>query len=284
MQFRYFDAHAHTQFSAYDGDRELVLGRAYDAGIGVINVGTQRDTSKKAVDIADPAKGIYAVVGLHPLHANKSFHDEDELGGGEAAKAFTSRGEEFDDEFYKKLASDDRVVAIGECGLDYYRLAGDEAEFKKRQRDAFEKQIMLANEVSKPLMLHVRQNRGVGGGEAFDEVYEMVKSLAKVHIHLHSYTGDWLTAKKFLDVGATFAFTGVLTLTHDYDEVVRNVPTELMMTDTDCPYLAPVPYRGKKNEPLYIKEVVRVIAKIKDEEETRVADLVVKNTRRVFHI
>src|SRR5579862_2597036 len=113
---KFFGAHTHIQFSAYDADREAVLARTKDAGVWIMNVGTQKDTSKSAVTLAEQhSEGVYAAIGLHPTHTTKSYHDADELGGGEAAKAFTSRGEIFDFEYYRALAENPKVLAIGEC-------------------------------------------------------------------------------------------------------------------------------------------------------------------------
>ena len=124
-----FDAHTHVQFAAFEKDYKEVIQRALESRVGLINVGTQKDTSRRAVELANeyPAE-VYAAVGLHPTHTEQSYHDSKELGGGESAKAFTSRGEEFDYEFYKKLALDKKVVAIGECGLDYFRLSEESKE------------------------------------------------------------------------------------------------------------------------------------------------------------
>ncbi|MBI4193386.1 MAG: TatD family hydrolase, partial [Candidatus Colwellbacteria bacterium] len=114
-----FDSHTHVHFAAYRDDWREVIGRALAAGISMVNVGTQRDTSRRAVEIAHLYdRGVYASVGLHPIHTTASYHDAQELGGGEAAHAFTSRGEVFDGAFYLQLARDEKVVAIGECGLD----------------------------------------------------------------------------------------------------------------------------------------------------------------------
>src|SRR3989344_1845983 len=150
MTPRLIDAHTHTQFAAFEKDGDAVIRRALGAGIWMINVGTQRDTSANSLELAHKYDGVWATVGLHPIHTEKSFHDEQELGG---AGNFTSRGEEFDYDYYKKLAQDTKVVAIGECGLDYYRLIEDT---KKKQAEVFIKQIELAREIKKPLMIHCR--------------------------------------------------------------------------------------------------------------------------------
>src|ERR1043165_887893 len=115
-----FDVHTHVPFVAFKGEEDAVIRRALDAGVWMINVGTQKDTSLATVETARKyEEGVWATVGLHPVHTEMSYHDEMELGGGEASKAFTSRGEEFDYDYYLNLAKDPKVVGIGECGLDY---------------------------------------------------------------------------------------------------------------------------------------------------------------------
>ncbi len=120
---KYFDAHTHIQFAAYDADRDEVLARSKEAGVGMNLVGTQLDTSRAAVELAEKHEEVYASVALHPVHTSKSYHDTQELGG--EGKAFTSRGEKFDFAAYEQLALSKKVIAIGECGLDYYRLEED---------------------------------------------------------------------------------------------------------------------------------------------------------------
>ncbi len=160
---KFFDAHTHVQFAAFDEDRKEVIDRALKNGVSMINVGTQANTSDAAIKLANEYTGLYASVGLHPIHTEKSYHDEQELGGGEAAKTFTSQAEEFDYDYYKKLALDTKTVAIGECGLDYYHLS---EESKKRQKEVFVKQIELSKDVKKPLMIHCR--------EAFGDLIEIL--------------------------------------------------------------------------------------------------------------
>src|SRR3989338_6301694 len=147
MKPEFIDVHAHLNFAAFDADREMTIKRALDAGVWMINVGTQQDTSRKAIELAEKyQKGVYAIVGLHPIHSGKSYHDEKEL--GEGGKEFISRGETFDSRIYHTMALHPKVVAIGECGLDYYRLT---PETKKKQEENFIKQIALANELGRPL-------------------------------------------------------------------------------------------------------------------------------------
>jgi len=268
---RYFDAHTHVNFVAFKDEEGAAIQRAAEAGAGMNIVGTQFDTSKAAVDIAEKYDDVYATIGLHPIHTGKSYHDEKEL--GEGGNAFTSRGEDFDVVKYEALAQSPKVIAIGECGLDYYRL---EEETKKTQEKAFIEQIELANKLGKPLMLHIRN--------AYDDALAVLKAHAKVKGDVHFFAGNWDTAKQFLDFGFTLSFTGVLTFTHDYDEVVRNTPLDMLLSETDAPYVTPVPHRGKRNEPAYVVEVVKAIARIKDLPEEDVATQLMANARRVFAV
>jgi TatD DNase family protein len=268
---KYFDAHTHVNFVAYDTDREETILRAREAGVGMNIVGTQLDTSKAAIALAEKYDNVWATVGLHPIHTAKSYHDEKEL--GEGGKAFTSRGEQFDASAYEKLGQNKKIIAIGECGLDYYRC--DEST-KELQKKVFIEHIELANKLGKPLMLHIR--------EAYDDALEILKAHAKVKGDTHFFAGDWATAQKFLKEGFTLSFTGVITFTHDYDEVVKNAPLDMLLSETDAPYVTPVPHRGKRNEPAYVTEVVRAVARIREEDLEKVAEQLFLNAQRTFRI
>ncbi|MDP3725313.1 MAG: TatD family hydrolase, partial [Nanoarchaeota archaeon] len=170
----FVDAHCHVNFAAFQGDYKEVISRAHAAGVFLVNVGTQKDTSLRAVEMAHEfPSGVYATVGIHPIHTDASHHDAEELGvsqihaeegqrssalsqRGSAPRGLMSRAEEFDFEYYKKLAMDDVVVAIGECGLDYYRLKLKVESCKLKQKEVFEEHIRLAAEIKKPLMIHCR--------------------------------------------------------------------------------------------------------------------------------
>ena len=268
---KYFDCHTHVNFVAYDDDREQTILRARDAGVGMNIVGTQFDTSKSAVKLAEKYDNVWATIGLHPIHTSKSYHDEKEL--GEGGKEFTSRGEKFDMSAYVELGKSSRVIAVGECGLDYFRADKDT---KAVQVKAFVEQIELANTLGKPLMLHIRN--------AYEDALEVIKSHAKVRGDVHFFAGDWNIAKKFLDLGFTLSFTGVITFTHDYDEVVKNTPLDMLLSETDAPYVTPAPHRGKRNEPAYVEYVVRKIAEIRGEDAEKVSTQIMANAKRVFGI
>lgn len=285
-----FDCHTHINLAAFADDHQDVISRALKAGIGLVNVGTQKDTSRWAVELAQmyPNNPVYATVGLHPTHTSKSYHDEQELGGGQAAKAFTSRGEVFDYEYYLSLAKDSKVVAIGECGLDYYRMeelkddAAASAEYKQKQVLALKEQVRLAKEVKKALMLHCRPTKGS------DDAYEdLLVLLQKSHTEdvpkiLHFYVGSLEVTKKFLEAGYYFEFGGVITFTKDYDEVIRHIPLERILLETDAPYVAPAPHRGKRNEPAYIIEVAKKFAEIKNVTPEEVATQTTKTAKKIF--
>ena len=287
MSYKYIDTHAHVNINAFKEDAGAVISRCAEEGVVVINVGTQQNTSKRAVELAREFKNCFAIVGLHPIHTSASYHDEQEL--GENMKAFTSRGEEFDATYYRDLAIDKKVVAIGECGLDYYRL---EKDTKAVQEKAFIEQIELANELNLPLMIHTRDSKGnvasvkaeVGVGNVYDDTYEILKAYAKVPFNVHFYAGTYEQAKKFFDIGGTISFTGVITFAKDYEEVVKNSPLTMLHAETDCPYVAPSPYRGQRCEPWMVKEVYKKIAVIKNEDEEKVREQLIENATTLYKL
>lgn len=277
MKYEYVDTHTHVNIAAFADDWREVTDRSLEAGVAHINVGTQQDTARRAIEIAEAyEEGVYAIVGLHPVHTAKSFHDPQEL--GEESKGFTSRGEQFDMALYRELASHEKVVAIGECGLDYYRL---DAGTLTLQRSAFIAQIELANELGKPLMLHIRPGME---GDAYRDAWEILKSHAKVPGNVHFFAGSVDDARRFFDIGYTISVTGVITFTKDYDEVVMYAPLDMLHAETDAPYVAPKPYRGQRNEPLHVREVVAQIAALKKADLEVVRIQLRENARRLYGI
>jgi TatD DNase family protein len=279
----YIDAHTHVQFHAFTHDFQEVIGRALRGGVWLINVGTQRDTSRKAVEIArEYPEGVYAAVGLHPIHTSKSFHDAQELGDTNEAKGFVSRGEEFDFAYYEELAADPKVVAIGECGLDYYRMSpqAEREVLIAKQKDAFRKQIELAGKIGKPLMIHCRE----AFGDLISTLYACRSALPDPAGAVHFFTGTPEEAKRLLDMGFVFTFGGAITFTRAYDATIKMLPPEAILSETDAPYVAPVPYRGKRNEPLYVIEVVKKLAELKGMSPEQMAETTFNNAKRVFGI
>ena len=287
INMKYIDIHSHVNFVAFDADRAEVMKRAEESGTIVINVGTQIDTAKKAVEMTEEFENCYAIIGLHPIHTGASFHDTKEL-GEEAGKGFTSRGEVFDKDAYRELLKNPKVVGIGECGLDYYRLDEDSIQ---KQREAFIAQIELANEFNKPLMLHIRANPADPSKNPYMDALEILKTHAKVRGDVHFFAGGLEEAKAYLDFGFTLSFTGAITYPPkkdgsgcDYVKIIQGMPLDMIMTETDSPYVSPVPYRGKRNEPVFVSEVVKKISEIKGLPEQEVASQILENAKRVFGI
>jgi TatD DNase family protein len=292
---KYIDIHCHVNFKIFDEDREAVIHRALDADTWLLNVGTQIDTSKKAVELAHQyPEGVYAVIGLHPIHTEESYHDEDEVSG----PGFKSRAEEFDKDVYRKLLQDPKTVAIGECGLDYYHLDSEKIE---KQKKTFISQVELAHEIGKPLMLHIRNGStpSTSSGQAsspqaikrnaYADVAEILEKYPGVRGVSHFFAGSVEDMQRFVDMGIYVSFAGPITYKPnlkiaDYEKVIKETPLEYILTDTDSPYVAPMPYRGKRNEPSYVKEIVKKIAEIKNLPEGEVAEAIVRNAKKLFGI
>lgn len=252
-----FDSHTHVGHSKFDKDREKIIGKAFASGINIIEVGNDAESSQKAVELAKkyPNK-IWATVGCHP-----HFIDE------------------FNADFYKNLGLKKEVVAIGECGLDYYdKFKKYDLRDKNLQKEVFIKHIELAAEVGKPLMIHCR--------EAFNDLIKIFNSYVlnlKSPGIIHFFTGSMKDAKQFLKMGFYFTFNGLITFNRDFDEIIKYIPLEKILLETDAPYVAPVPYRGKRNEPAYIIEVARKLAEIKGVSLEEICKQTTANARKVFY-
>lgn len=282
------DIHTHLNFNAFREDGHDVIRRTREADVWMVLVGSQIDTSRRAVEYARHyEQGVYAAVGLHPIHLIEMEVDKDEMNASEGAPArptewsfgpgFITRKEEFDYAAYRALADDPKVAAIGECGLDYYRLR-DTEEIKKKQAETFRKQVVLARDVKKPLMIHCRN--------AYEDLFTILREEKADEIggDIHFFAGDWEIAKQFLDLGFYLSFTGVITFANQYDDVIKKMPLDRIMTETDAPYVAPVPHRGKRNEPLYVEEIARRIAAIKGITLQEAARATAENAIRLFKL
>ena len=274
-----FDTHCHLQFNAYKDDHDDVLKRCVEKEMILNVVGSQKDTSRRAVEYAEKYDNIFATVGLHPIHLFKSHVDESEA-------KFDSRAEDFDYEFYKKLAQNKKVIAIGECGLDFFHQpeGASQDEVFKKQKEVFLKQHELAVELNLPLVIHVRN--------AHDEMIELLVGLhKKINGTVHCYTSNWARAQQYLDLGLHLGFTGVITFPPkktnsqsqlDMLEVVAKCPTDRMLVETDAPYLAPQAYRGQRCEPWMVEEVAKKIAEIKKLSFAEVVETTAKNAEALF--
>jgi TatD DNase family protein len=275
----YLDAHTHPQFPSYDADRTEVIARAKAADVKMILVGTQVSTSEAAIRLADEHPGdMWATVGFHPNHLVSEaawHHDKSEQDEAEREK--------FDPKRLKELASAANVVAIGECGLDYFRLAGSPEGIeaaKRKQEDAFIAQVEIAHDLGKPLMIHCRS--------AFPELIALLRAnrakLEKDAGVIHFMTGTPEDAKALLELGFAFTFGGVVTFSRDYDATLAAIPSEKILSETDAPYVSPMPYRGKRNEPSYVLENVKKLAELKELSVEAMRDAIWANAERVFGI
>ncbi|MEK9183917.1 MAG: TatD family hydrolase, partial [Patescibacteria group bacterium] len=187
---------------------------------------------------------------------------------------------DFDANYYRNLAKNHKVAAIGECGLDYFHKNN-----KEKQKEIFKKQIELALELDKPLIIHCRQ--------AHDDVLDILNSYrgSMLRGNIHFFSGDWEQAQKYFNLGFLISFTGVITFpplrragTGDYDEIIKKAPLEKIMVETDAPFVTPVPYRGQRNEPFYVKEVAQKLAEVKGLSYEEVAKATTDNAVKLFNI
>ncbi|MCX6796962.1 MAG: TatD family hydrolase [Candidatus Doudnabacteria bacterium] len=277
------DTHAHVNFRSFKDDAKETLQRALDEGVWVVNIGSQIDTSRQAALLANQfEQGVYAVVGLHPEHTHSQYVDEEET-------HFRTREEDFDINLYSELARYPKVVGIGECGLDYFRLPDDKNlhnQIKQKQIEVFKKQIRFAKEYKKALVVHSRPEKG--SGELYEDMLQVLEEekVNEMRFVVHSYTHTPEYLQKFLDLGAYVSFNGIITFdkTGNMEKLVKLAPLDKILLETDCPYLAPPPHRGKRNEPLYVKFVAEKLAQLKDLSLDEIARMTSENAKKLFSI
>ena len=300
-----FDTHCHVQFQGFKKDAEEIIKKCGEKGMKLNLVGTQKDTSRAGVEMAQKYPFTYASIGLHPVHLFSTHIDEEE-------SSFTSREEDFDYEYYKALGQKPKVVAVGECGLDLYRLPEGRTveEVLEKQKKVFTLQYKLAQELNLAMVIHCR--------EAHQQMIELLQSLCHpersegslsnslrdssalpqndknvVRGTVHCYTSNWHFAKQYLDLGLNLGFTGVITFPPrktdpqaqlDLLEVVKNSPLERIVIETDAPYLAPQAYRGTRCEPPMVEEVIKKIAELKNISFAEVEKATTENAKKLFGI
>lgn len=267
MTFEYIDIHSHLHFPEFDDDREEVIKKMKHEKIAAITIGTDLGTSKQCVELAEKHSNIFACVGQHPGSLTVDSVFEEKL---------------------VKLSDNPRVVAIGECGLDYFGLSQDDEDIKRIQKTIFEYHIDLALSKDLPLMLHIRGTKR-GDQDAYCDALVILEhhyklSGGKLRGNAHFFAGDMAVLNRFLAIGFTLSFNGVITFTKDYDGFVRFPQLDMIMSETDCPLLAPVPHRGKRNSSLYVPEVVKKIAEIRNESETGVKIALIHNALKQFPV
>lgn len=256
------DTHAHLDLPQFDADRESVLERSGTAGVGaIVNVGADLASSQRAVALAGGHPRIYAAVGMHP-------HDAKQLNGD----TLSELGD---------LAREPKVVAVGEIGLDYYR----DLSPRDVQRRAFQAQLAWAAKLGKPVIIHDR--------DAHQEILEILGDWAagvkntrlagRLGV-LHTFSGDLAMAQRAMELGFYISVSGPVTYKNarQLPEIVQALPLERLLVETDCPYLAPEPYRGKRNEPAYVRLIGERIAALKGISLAELAAATTANAQRLF--
>lgn len=280
---KFVDTHAHVNFNAFRDDGDEVIKRALDEGIGIVMPGSQMDTSKRAVEYAEKLNHPYirAAVGLHPIHLEDIQVDEDEVG---SQQKFQTRKEEFRRAAYEDLIkSSDKIVAVGEVGLDYWRLPQDDTEvenYKGHQMDVFNSQLDLALDYKLPVIVHSRK--------AHDDVISIIESHEITQAVnppgvIHSYTGNNTQLKSFLALGWYIGLNGII-FKLSLDDVIKNVPLDRMLLETDSPYLTPPAAGVERNEPTFMKYTAERIAEIKQVSVKEVARQTTENAKKVFRL
>ncbi len=251
------DSHAHLDDRRFDRDRDMIIRKLQDNGIELaINIGADLKTSIASVSLAEKYKNIYAVVGIHP-HSAKEMDDSTI-------------------EILRSFASREKVVAIGEIGLDFYR----DLSPRDVQRKSFRDQLKLAKEVNLPVVIHSR--------DADQEVFDTLKQAQDGNLRgvLHCYSGSVELAMEFIKLGFYISLAGPVTFNNARvpKEVAKAVPLDKLLIETDSPYLTPEPYRGKRNEPIFTKYVAGTIADLRGISYQELAKATNRNTKELFGI
>ena len=274
MNARYLDAHCHVQFGAYDADREELIERMAERGVAGILVGVDLESSKQAVALAERHEHLYASVGLHPNHESD---------------------EQYDISYYRELAAHPKAVAIGECGLDYFRPQIVDDELKRKQQALLGEQIALAVELDKPLIIHSRPSKKTpssakatkGRQDAYEDLIEILKETKATHPDLrgdiHFFVGGIEEMRTLTELGFTVSYTAVVTFAREYDSIIRAVPASMLLAETDAPYVPPMTReKGSRNDPLAVEDVVARLAEIRGEDPETLRQTVLKNSIRLF--
>lgn len=287
----FLDTHCHLQFKGYDTDREAVIKRIVEKGVVLNIVGTQKDTSKLAVQLAEKYDNFFASIGTHPVHLFPTHINEEE-------STFLSREEDFDEEYYSELVKSPKVIGVGETGLDLFHLPKDKSkeEVLKKQKEVFLAHVNFAYKHNLPLVIHCRDSEkspdGSLAASAHKEMIEILQSLNRqIRGTVHCFTGNWEQAQKYLALGLYLGFTGVVTFPpkktdpkpqNDLTEVLEKCPLDRIVVETDSPYLAPQVCRGQRCEPWMVEEVVKKLAEIKGIEYKEAQENVFQNALNLF--
>ena len=289
MNWKFIDSHCHVHFQAYKDDMDEGVKRSLEAGVGMITVGTQSTTSKNGLELAEKYDGVWCTIGLHPNHLHvQDFVDEDELPGSLNIK---TRSERFDLDYYRELAKHPKVVAIGELGLDYYRVPPgvDIDQLKTDQKAQAREQLQFASEVDKPVVIHCRDGSTPLTTSAHADQIELLREeierggLQRRGV-IHCFTGTIDEARAYVELGFYISFTGIVTFGKNVMAVAREIPLESILIETDAPYLTPAPHRGKRNEPQFVEFIAGKVADLKGVSIDEVARQTTENAVKLFQL
>lgn len=264
MDTRYLDAHCHVQFDAYDADREELIERMRERGVAGIVVGVDLASSQQAVELAERHEHLFASVGLHPNR---------------------EPDERFDADAYRSLAAHPKVVAIGECGLDFYRPHDLNDEVRRTQKELLLEHIALAAELDTPLIIHSRPTKGTQ--DAYQDVIALLTEAKAAHPALrgdiHFFVGGIPEMRALVALGFTVSYTAVVTFAREYDNIIRAVPQAALLSETDAPYVPPADRaRGSRNDPLAVEDVVAELALVRGEDAEELRRAILANSERLF--
>lgn len=274
----YIDTHCHVNFGAFKNDAQEVLQRSLDNSVWAINIGTQKDTSQRSVELAEQfEKGVYASIGLHPIHLHGDVDEEYFVEGKK--ETFRVRQEKFNPDYYAQLAKSKKVVAVGEVGLDYYRRSPEEIpEIRKVQLENLKQHLLFAAEHELPLVIHCR--------EAHDDLKAFVAEHKDLFLKnrgvVHCFSGDLQDAEYYWQHGLKVSFTGLITFSDQWNDFLLKADLKNILIETDSPYMTPAPNRGKRNEPLYVKYVADHIAHLRGITVDEVAKQTFENSIEIF--
>jgi TatD DNase family protein len=254
MKYYLIDTHSHIDMPDYENPDDIVSAAKSFGVEKIIIPSVDRNSFERVIELANKYEGVYCALGIHPTEANK-VKDED-----------------FDK--IAELASNKKVVAIGECGLDYYW----NKSFTDEQKSALKKQIQIAKALKKPLLIHDR--------EAHGDCFEILKDITEIPTVMHCFSGSLEFANKCIKKGFYIALGGVVTFKNakKVHEIAAKIPLEKLLLETDAPYLTPEPHRGERNEPAYVKFVAQRIAELRGISFDEVAEITTKNAQKVFGI
>jgi TatD DNase family protein len=289
------DTHSHLNFKAFNQVYAEVVQRSFNNGIlKIINVGAKLDSSQRAVDLTQEFENLYSAVGLHPIHVNPTrnldINDEVNKINQDLPQKLNNfndykisngvNDEELNIGAYRELAQRNKVVAIGEIGLDYFY--GEDRALKEKQKIIFQQFIQLAQEQNLPLILHCRSTKEEPD-QAYNDMLELLEKYQYFNGVIHCFTGSPLMAKKFLELGFYVGFTGVITFASELAETVASVPLDKILLETDCPYMSPEPHRRERCEPWYVKFTAQKIAEIKNIDLEQVLEQTTFNAINLFN-